>query len=206
MASKNLARRFDAELTRLFDSRIHALRATVWASPGAAPKVTKKKIHRSIERLQNLAEAALLRSKRSKEILRGYDYKRQWHPKKGKGFGRPAKKRRFKEWYSQHITTENCVYVFWRKSTCLYVGRTLNGMGRPSSHFEKHWFGSATRIDIYAFDRKRDVPRFECMMTHRYHPSYSRIKPAAKKYYSRCPICDARRHIQAEIRSLFRLR
>jgi hypothetical protein len=203
---KKLARQFDHELERLFDARVHGLRSTIWAAPGAAPAITKEKIRKSIGRLQDLAEAALLRTKRSRRVLRGFDYKRQWHAKKGKGFGRPAKKRSFKRWYEQEITTRNCVYVFWNSKSCLYVGRTLNGKGRPSSHFEKHWFGKATRVDVFAFDRKKDVPRFECMMTHRFKPSYSRMKPSSKRYHSRCPICEARTEIKSDVKSLFRLR
>src|SRR5258708_7965327 len=116
------------------------LRGEIWPMRGAAGKITKKKIRTSISRLQDIAQAAQLRAKHSKAILANYDYKKQWHPKRGKGFGRSAKRRHFKRWYENHITTQNCIYVFWSRSMCLYVGRTLNGKGRPSSHFEKHWF------------------------------------------------------------------
>lgn len=204
--TKMTARMFDTELARLFNTRTRQLRAKVWPSRGAAGKITKKKIQISIGKLQGLAEAALLRSKHGKLILGNYDYKRQWHPKRGKGFGRSAKKRHFKDWYERHITTQNCVYVYWGQSRCLYVGRTLNGKGRPSSHFEKHWFGKATRLDVYAFRRKRDVPRFECMFTHLHQPSYSKIKPSTKRFHSRCPVCDVHRAIKGEVKSIFRLR
>ena len=56
------------------------------------------------------------------------------------------KKQSFKKWYESKITTKNCVYAFWNGKRCLYVGRTLNGKGRPTSHFEKHWFGKATKV------------------------------------------------------------
>jgi hypothetical protein len=205
MASR-LAKKFDTELVELFRDRTHALRAQIWLAPGAVATVTKTRIQKSIEKLQDIAETAALRSRASMRIFRDYDYKRQWHPKKNKGFGRAAKRRTFKAWYDQHITTKNCVYVFWKGKRCLYVGRTLNGKGRPSSHFEKHWFSQATRIDVYAFDRKRSVPRFECMLTHRHAPSYSRMKPASKKFYTRCPVCEMRQHIRNEVKSLFRLK
>ena len=204
--AKTTARKFDEELTRLFKARTHQLRAKIWPSRGATGKITKKKVRASIGKLQELAEVALLRSKQGRFVLRNYDYKKQWHPKRGKGFGLAAKKHHFRDWYESHITTQNCVYVFWNKSRCLYVGRTLNGKGWPSSHFEKHWFGKATRLDVYAFRRKRDVPRFECMFTHFKRPSYSRMKPSSKRYYSRCPVCEARREIKSEIKSIFRLR
>jgi hypothetical protein len=201
-----LAKKFDAELERLFDARMYNLRSEIWSARGAVPKITKAKIQNSISKLQNVAEEALLASRPSKKVFAGYDYKRQWHPKKNKGFGRPAKRASFKRWYEENITTKNCVYVFWQKKKCLYIGRTLNGKGRPTNHFDKHWFGHATRIDIYAFDRKRGVPRFECMLTHRWTPSYSRMKPASKKFYTRCSVCDVRGDIKSEVKSLFRLK
>lgn len=200
------ARRFNNELKKLFDARTYQLKTNIWPGRGPVLKITKKKIRRSIAKLEDLAEIGLLRSKNCKHLLRDFDYKKQWHPKLGKGYGRFERKRRFKEWYERHIATQNCVYAFWSPHGCLYVGRTLNGKGRPSSHFEKYWFGKATRLDIYAFERKRDVPRFECMFTHRHGPSYSKIRPASKKFYSRCPICDVREQIRTDVKSLFRLR
>lgn len=201
-----LAGKFDRELEKLFSSRVHHLRTEIWPSQGAAPKITKTKIQKSIGKLQSISEIALLRSRLAKKVFRDYDYKRQWHPKKNKGFGHAAKRRSFKQWYDGNITTKNCVYVFWQKKNCLYVGRTLNGKGRPSAHFEKHWFNKATRIDIYAFDRKRSVPRFECMLTHKWKPSYSRMRPASKKFYTKCAICDVEKNIKTEIKGLFRLK
>jgi hypothetical protein len=205
MLSK-LERKFDDNINRLLNSRIHIIKSAIWTTRGPAPRLTKRKVTRSIEQLKSIAERVLLRSQVSKEILSGFDYKRQWHPKLGKGHGSSAKKRHFKRWYEKHITTKNCVYVFWSHKSCLYVGRTLNGKGRPSSHFEKHWFGKASRLDIYGFERKRDVPRFECMFTHRHKPSYSKIRPSSKKYYSQCPICETEKKIKNGVKSFFRLK
>jgi hypothetical protein len=204
MASRATTR-FDEVLSDLFRARTHNLRSFVVTKRGRSPKVTKKRVFRAIAKLQDIAEQIYFRSRDCKQILKGYDYKRRWHSK-NKGHGRTAKKRNFKGWYDKHISTKNCVYVFWNKKGCLYIGRTLNGKGRPTGHFEKHWFGKASRVDVYGFDRKRDVSRFECVTTHKWAPSYSRITPASKRYYSRCPICDGRREVRDEIKSLFRLR
>ena len=204
--SYRAARQFEDELYKLFDARTHELRNYMWPVAGSAPKLTRKRVRRSIAKLKNIAQADYLKSREAKGILRDFDHKRQWHSKKGKGFGRPAKKRSFKKWYESKITTKNCVYAFWNKARCLYIGRTLNGKGRPTSHFEKHWFGKATRVDVYGFRRRRDVPRFECMLTHKESPSYSRMKPSSKKYYAVCPVCEGRKVISDHVRWLFRLR
>jgi hypothetical protein len=205
--SSRLARDFDRVLLRLFEIRTHQVRSLAWPRPGSPPKLTKRKIKNAVSKLQDIAQDAWLHSKPGRKILRDYDYKKQWHAKKGKGHGRPAKRKSFKAWYEKNIQTKNCVYVFWAsRRRCLYVGRTLNGKGRPTSHFEKHWFGRATRVDVFGFDRKRDVPRFECVYTHRHQPWFSRITPGSKKYYARCPVCHGRREIRSEIKSVFRLK
>jgi hypothetical protein len=193
-------------MAKLFKLRISGLRSSIWPSRGGRPRVTRERIRLTIGKLQDIAEQSILNSKQASHIFALHDYKKQWHPKRGKGFGRSEKARSFKRWYEDRISTRNCVYVFWQNNRCLYVGRTLNGKGRPTSHFEKHWFGRATRVDVYGFERKRDVPRYECMFTHYHWPAYSRMKPASKKYYSRCPICDARKDIRSEVQRLFRLR
>jgi hypothetical protein len=172
---------------------------------GAAPQLTRKRVRRTIEKLQYIATADYFRSKEAKQLISSYDHKRQWHIK-GKGFGVRTKAKKFKSWYDKKIETKNCVYVFWKGSHCLYVGRTLSGKGRPTSHFQKYWFRAATRIDVYGFDRKRDVPRFECMATHYWEPAYSRVTPASKKYYSVCPVCKGRDFIGGQVKWLFRLR
>lgn len=200
------ARKFDRELIKLFRKRTHGLRAYMWPISGTAPKLSRSHISAAIQRLRDIAEVDYLKSRYARRILRDYDYKRQWHSKKGKGFGRDAKKRSFKKWYDKKITTKNCVYAFLNGKRCLYVGRTLNGKGRPTSHFEKHWFGKATRVDVYGFDRRRDVPRFECLLTHKRNPSYSKMKPSSKKYYTPCPVCEGKEFIGDEVRSIFFLR
>lgn len=198
------ANQFGRELSELFRKRTHGLRTFMWPISGTAPKLTRKKLSASIERLRNIAEQDYLKSYDARRLLGNYDYKKQWRAKKGKGFGRAAKIRSFKNWYEKHITTKNCVYAFWNKSRCLYVGRTLNGKGRPTSHFEKHWFGIATRVDVYGFDGRRKVPQFECMLTHQRDPSHSKVKPAKKKYYTACPVCVGKAFIGNEVRSIFR--
>jgi hypothetical protein len=197
---------FENRLYLLFRIRTHPLRAYLWPTTGQAPQLTKKRLRRHITKLQEIAGDDYLASREAKRVFGSYDYKRQWHSKRNKGFGVSAKKKSFKNWYERNITTKNSVYVFWDKSKCLYVGRTLNGKGRPTSHFEKYWFRRATRVDVFSFDRKRDVPKYECVLTHRWNPAYSKITPSRKRYYTACPICDGRRYISRSLTSLFRFR
>lgn len=203
---RKLKREFDHLLADLYRARTHRLRSANWPSRGSAPKLTKSKIRNTVSRLQDISREAYFRSKEGKNSLRGIDYKRQWHPKRGKGWGPNAKVRMFKKWYDLSITSPNCVYVFWSKKKCLYIGRTLNGKGRPASHFVKYWFKRVTRIDVYGFYGKRQVPKFECLLTHKLNPIYARTKPAQKRYSSNCPICRQNTLIAKEVSAIFRLK
>src|SRR5580658_6692655 len=95
------AKQFDRELIKLFRKRTHGLRAYMWPIGGSAPKLARRNISSTIRRLRNIAEEDYLRSRYARRFLNEYDYKRQWHSKKGKGFGRSAKKRAFKRWYDR---------------------------------------------------------------------------------------------------------
>jgi hypothetical protein len=142
--SMTAKKQFEDHLLQLFRIRTHKLRSYLWPAAGKAPQLTKTRLTRSISKLQDIAVDDYLDSKFAKKVFNSYDYKRQWHSKRNKGIGVSAKKRSFKDWYERSITTKNSVYAFWYKSKCLYVGRTLNGKGRATSHFEKYWFRRAT--------------------------------------------------------------
>ncbi len=204
---RSTIRKFDETLDKLFADRTHWLKSLIRRrQPGAAPRFRRRRVEKSIDRLQGLATETLLSSNLLTPIDNFYDQKKQWHPKRGKGHGVIAKSRAFKKWYEEEIDHKNCVYVFWNGNRCLYVGRTLNGKGRPSSHFNKHWFSKAHRIDILGSSSKRKVPALECRLTHELEPSYSRIKPSRSKHFQRCQICEVEKHIRDEMKSIFALR
>ena len=206
MASR-LTMEFDSKLRRLFDDRTHWMKSLVRKkSPGAAPKFSRQKVNKGIESLQAISTEILLRSRLVPKPSELFDQKKQWHPKRNKGWGVRKKKSTFKKWYEANVDSPNCVYSFWNGRKCLYLGRTLGGKGRPSSHFEKAWFSKATRIDIWAIRDKRKVPMVECIATHRFDPTYSHIKPSNRKWTSKCPICEVHRNIRDELRQIFRLR
>lgn len=201
-----MERRFDRELYDLFEYRTHWLKSLIRKRrPGASPQFNREKVDKTIKELQHLGAQALQSSELLTPLDQFYDVKKQWHPKKGKGHGVRAKEKAFGQWYAQQISYKNCVYVFWKGRSCLYVGRTMNGKGRPSAHFSKHWFSKATRIDIFGSSIKRRVPAFECRMTHKYEPTYSRIRPGHRKGYTRCEICDVHKSIRNEVKFIFAL-
>ena len=204
--TKHSRRHFENELQQLFRARSNELISHLWPSRGKVERLSPRKIQLATDSLKAIANKHYLSSVKARSLLQSYDNKKQWHTKKGKGWSRAAKKQAFKHWYGQHIETMNCVYIFWNNRKCLYVGRTLNGKGRPSAHFEKYWFNRCTRIDIYSFSRQREVPRFECVMTHKLNPAKAKNKPSSKRYSSNCPICENNSFITEQVRSMFPFR
>jgi hypothetical protein len=82
--SSRAARKFNNELIRLLNARTHWLKQSIWPVPGQGLSLTKARIRSAINRLQNYAELALLRSDYASDLGNAYDTKKQWHPKKAK--------------------------------------------------------------------------------------------------------------------------
>lgn len=198
---------FKRELDRLFRRRTHWLRTALdGAKPGVPPRFRRSHVDKAIDELQGLASEALADSLARDEFESGVRFRRSWHVKRGKGRGYDEKRGAFNAWFDEQVGIGSCIYVFWYGPDCVYVGKTVNGATRPSSHFDKVWFQSVTRIDVYATRGKRVLPALECLAIHRFQPRVNRFRPAAHKWTRRCSLCDTHRWIEQEVRSLFRLR
>jgi hypothetical protein len=98
------------------------------------------------------------------------------------------------------------VYVFWSPHECTYVGRTIRGHGRPAGWFDRIWFQPVTRVDIHSVHRQSEVPKVECLAIHLFDPKENKNWPSIGKYTKKCPICEATKEIDHELKSIFRLR
>jgi hypothetical protein len=202
-----LTKEFEKDLEKLFHRRTAWLRRAIGKKrPGPAPMFTKAKVSPRLMRLTEIAREILLRGRGKKEFWRSLEFKCQWFPKKGKGFGIHAKKLTFNRWYDRRIGTRNCVYVFWSNGICEYVGRTVRGKGRPVGWFDKFWFQSVTRIDIYGVRIPSLVPKAECLAIDRFNPRRNIYSASRPKRAKKCPVCRATREIRKELKDLFRLR
>jgi hypothetical protein len=199
---------FRAELDRLFRRRTHWLRSVVGSpSRGALPRISRKHVRASIAKLQELASDALARDLAREEFERGVRLRRSWHAKRGKGRGPDAKKRSFNAWFDQQLGPGTYIYVFWRSGRrCVYVGKTARSGRRISSHFDKHWFGAVTRVDVYAARGRRALPALECLAIHRFQPARNKFRAERRKWTRRCELCRIHRSIAGELHSIFRLR
>lgn len=201
--AKDFVRELDSLLHRRTDWLRHAISRR---KPGNPKAFGKQHIDRGVRRMQALASDALA-AKLAKNLFEAEkDFRKSWHPKKNKGWGRQQKQRTFMRWFDEHVGPGPTIYVFWNGRRCLYVGKTDGSGGRVASHFVKHWFGAATRVDVYAVYRRRSLTALECMAIHRFQPTYNRAKAESKKWTQKCPLCAIHRDIEAEVRGLLRLR
>jgi hypothetical protein len=202
-----LATEFERQLQKLFDRRTSWLRKAIGKTrPGRPHVFNRRKVVPKLDELGELAADILVRRRGQREFLRVVDGKRQWHVKRGKGFGIDTKKRRFKKWYGKYIGNKNCVYAFWSRKGCVYVGRTSRGKGRPAGWFDRVWFQPVTRIDIFSVPRRSEVPKAECLAVHLFDPTENKNWPSMESYTKKCPICKATKEIDHELENIFRLR
>ncbi len=204
---KWLRTQFDRRLDRLLRLRAASVKRQVLGGTGAPPKLTRPRLRREIDKLEQLAREIFIRKYARKELAACVSTTRGWHPKTpGKGRGIAAKKENFREWYDWTVDSPNCVYVFWSRKRCEYVGRTVRGRGRPSAHLEKFWFRGVTRIDIHVVRRASDVPKVECLAIDRFEPRRNRVGSARQRYAPKCPVCSRSREVRRELWKIFRLR
>ena len=202
-----LATKFERELQKLFHRRTSWLRKAIGTNrPGKPHIFNRRKVAPKLWELGELASEILVRRRARRQFRQSVDGKRQWHIKRGKGFGIDAKRTKFKQWYEKYIGNKNCVYVFWSGRKCVYVGRTLHGKGRPAGWFDRVWFQPVTRIDIYSVPRRSEVPKAECLAVHLFDPTENKNWPSINRYTKKCSICKATKEIDRELESIFRLR
>lgn len=163
-------------------------------------------MRRTITRLQDLASEALADKLARDEFEDAVRQRRSWHAKMGKGRGVDAKRRSFNQWFDRELGHGTYVYVFWNGRRCVYVGKTAKSGKRISSHFDKHWFGGVTRVDLYALTGRRVLPALECLAIHRFRPTRNKFRAEKRKWTKRCQLCAIHRTIDRELSSIFRLR
>jgi hypothetical protein len=198
---------FEKGLDTLFHQYTEKLRREAGKkSKGPEPKIDRRHLERGIERLVKIARDTELHRHGRSALDEAVGEKRQWHPKRGKGWGVDAKRRKFRKWYDDNISGQNCIYIFWARRKCLYVGRTGAGGRRPEVHFEKFWFPAVTRIDSYIVSGKRKLPMAECLAIDHFRPTKNKVRSAQKKWASRCPVCTKEVRVRRQLKQLFPLK
>ncbi|MGA2518041.1 MAG: hypothetical protein ABSG44_16010 [Thermodesulfobacteriota bacterium] len=200
------SKKFEQELDKVFHQRTHWLRNEIGSKKvGKPPKFGRKKVNKAIERLQQIASDALARKLAKTEFNRFVSKKKNYQIK---GHGPENKKASFENWFSKYFPkAKGLLYVFWgKRGRCIYVGRTGSHGSRPSSHFDKYWFSTVKRATIFSINAKSHIPKLECLAIHHFQPSKNKNKAATKKWTKACPLCKTHKHIEEELRNIFRFR
>ncbi len=198
---------FRRELDKLFQRRTSWLRSSVEGPrPGAPSSLNRGHVRNSIVRLQRLASDALADKLARRDFNDGVRERRSWHCKRGKGRGIDNKRAAFNQWFDNNLGPGSYIYVFWNHRRCVYVGKTNKSGRRISGHFEKHWFSSVTRADVYKASGRRVLPALECLAIHRFQPARNKFRAERRQWTRKCPLCSVHRQIERELARIFRLR
>lgn len=195
---------FRKELDSLWIRRSDWLRHVLSAPrPGKPPRFTRERREKAIGRLLELLSDDLANDLARSEFNERVKKRRSWKNQPTKGRNRHEKQDNFRKWYVKNIGKKHCVYIFWGRESCLYVGETDKSSGqRVASHFTKYWFNQTRRIEI-CVPKKTYLPSLECLAIHAYKPKYNTLRAPWKKGRSKCPLCRLRREVRAELRLLF---
>lgn len=205
--AKHAAVEFDHLLNELFRRRTHWIRAEIRSPQRGRPSLLNRHgLTKTIRQLKGLASACIAEEFAWSEFRRLAGKRRQWRVTKSKGWGRETKKKNFNLWFDKTITFQNCIYVFWSNSKCLYAGRTIRGKGRPQSHFDTHWFSRTTHVDIHSTSSASEVPKLECLAIHTFDPVYNKRRASKRMWAKKCPVCEVHEMIEDELRSIFYLK
>lgn len=205
--SKHAATEFHRVLDELFERRTSWLRKVVDKGRKQRPQIFDPERRRNgIEKLKKLATECLAGNLAKKEFKATIDKKKQWRCTKSKGWSRDDKREHFDDWFSRNIPYKNCIYVFWKGRRAEYVGRAVQGKGRPHDHFKKFWFNGVTRIDIYSTSLASQIPKLECLAIHLWEPKQNGLKASIPKWAKKCPVCTVHRLISEQLGDIFALR
>lgn len=195
----SLKGQFDKKLKELLKIRLYKIHKKLKISgAGQPPKYTKRKFKDQIEEIVECIPYILIKTQEiGKEWKRASAHKETF---KANGWGRDEKKKLFKEKYDNKIKFKNCIYVFCNQNKALYVGRTVNGKGRPSSHFTDTRCIGTTNIKIYPTSKLSYVPRLECLAWHILKPNKNKNAPSKPKWSKKCPICHTQDFIKSELK------
>ena len=198
------SKQFNRALDGLYKRRTDGLRRILDPKPGPIRGLTKKQREKKILELEEIASKGLGKKLAKLEFSRVVTGRKSW---RSKGRGKRRRVQSFRRWIRKHVSSRRGkVYVFWKKRECRYVGRTGGRGSRPSHHFKRGWFAGTTRIDVYTTNQRRSAPRLECLAIHRFRPTRNKVKAAAKRWTTRCPLCDVHKLIRTELRKIYRFR
>lgn len=201
-------KQFSRELNILFKIRTHWLAIDLFEmkpKPILSESLNNELINATILKMQNIAAHALTKTWSNVEFKKSIKQQKAW---KIQGKGSEEQKENFKEWFEDNFgDSQSYVYSFWtkKKKTCLYVGRSTNGRNRCTTQFNDRKTLRSEWVEIYIVN-KSDAVKMECLAIHHFEPKHNENKAASSKYTKSCPLCDVHKHINSELKSIFKLK
>lgn len=191
---------FHRKLDKLWERRTDELRALIKPKIGMRLGFTRKLRNKTIGELLDIATEILVRKVAKREL---YDLivGRSLHRIRGRGLdGRGNDLVAFARRLRGPI-----IYAFWRGKRCLYVGKGQ----KPSrlAGYQRHAFQTKSdRVEVFSIRTKSQLPKAECLATHRFRPRHNRVKPARVRWGKRCPVCRRHDEIKHLLSALFPMR
>lgn len=196
-----LATKFVRQLNKVMKRRTDAIRRIVVPSRGAPAKMNKEIRDRYRVSLLDLASQILVRGKARKE------FERLVHPRRLRSISGRGIQNRFDGLYSwaQENLRGPIVYSFWKRSSCLYVGKGKS-YRRLRGYQGAHRLMVADSLKVWQVKSRSKLPSAECLAVHLFKPSENKNKPAKVKWGKKCPVCRRHDELKGELDSLLRLK
>jgi hypothetical protein len=197
-----LAKQFQRHLDEMWRRRTGSLRSLVIPrGVGKPPNFTRRVRQKLVNELLDIASEILVKRDGSAEFK---DITRERRLMYIKGHGLLRRGRALVTWAQSRLKGP-IVYVFWRRTHCLYVGK--GGSWKRLRHYERSaYILQATCIEVFCVSNRSQLGKAECLATHLYVPRDKKVKPARVKWGKACPICRKHDSVRDELRGLFRLR
>ena len=175
------------------------------SKPGKPPEFSRKRVGAGIRALQEIASNAMAHNLAKEEFNEHVAFRKNYHVK---GRGPDDKKAKCEKWFAARFgKRKGLIYAFWgTHKKCIYVGRTGSHGSRPSSHMDRFWFSGVKRVTIFSVDARSHIPKLECLAIHYFQPTRNKNKAATKLWTKACPLCETHKHIENELRDIFRFR
>jgi hypothetical protein len=172
---------------------------------GRVPGFSRDFIQAKIVEIQDLAGEFLIPSLRRRIAHEAHQRRVRF----------PNRVRRTEKWNvlrtvlarGRHVSAKHFVYVIWgRDRRCLKVGRSDTGLNRLYGQRDASYFRDSQRITLYFPVSAKRLPALECRLTHLFRPDLYRVKPAQRKYRTKCEVCQLQRRVKREVESMFPLK
>jgi len=197
-------KQFEKTLDELWKRRTSKIRSLViHAGRGKRARFDRDIREKLLGDLLALSTQILLKRKDIQDKFEKGFGETRYHKIRGRGY--LNRYRNIYEWAKTEFPRDSLLYIFWKKRTCLYVGKAPSYL-RLRAYKKSKYLKEATRIQIRLVPSKSELARQECLAIHYYNPKDNKNKPPKQPWGKSCPICSSHDTIRREILALFTMK